>query len=97
MSAWHGLRGQPGYTGITSGTVTLPTSAVLIRVWCRSATGGTLTIFGGQSIPIIANAAPFEVDFKHALFAASGSGASAQLIFTNTDSAFAHWVRTGNV
>lgn len=68
-----------------------------MRVWCRSTAGDTLTIFGGQAIPFVANAAPCEVDFKHALFAASGAGVNAQLVFTGTDSFSVHNVKTGSV
>lgn len=91
-SAWHTLLGTPGYFAGASGTVTLPPSATLVRVWCRSTAGGTLTIFGGQSIPIIANAAPFDLDLKHALFTATSAGTLAQLVFTGTDSYFVHYV-----
>ena len=98
MSAntWNGLIGWlPGYFAGSSGTVTLPPNAALVRVWCRSASGGTLTIFGGQSIPLVAGAPPFDLDLKHVLFAAHGAGASAQLVFTGTDSYFVHYAKAG--
>lgn len=92
-SPWHGLMGQaPAYAAGASGTVTVPSGGILIKVWCHSTAGGTLTIFGGASIPIIGGAAPFELDNKHANFAASGSGSNAQIVFTGTDSYFVHWV-----
>ena len=96
-SPWHTLIGQPGYFAGASGTVTIPASAVLVSLWCRSAAGGTLTIFGGNSIPIVANAPAFDLDLKHALFGAHGTGANAQLVFTGTDSYYVHFVRMGNV
>lgn len=95
-SAWNELIGVAGYFAGASGTVTLPATAALVRVWCRSTAGGTLAIFGGQSIPIVANAAPFELDLKHLLFAASGAGSAAQLVFTGTDSYFVHYVKLGH-
>ena len=45
----------------------------------------------------MANAPPFEVDLKHALFAASGADVNAQLVFAGTDSFFVHHVRMGNM
>lgn len=95
-SPWHSLLGTPGYSAGASGTVTIPPNGVLVKVWCRSTAGGTLTIFGGASIPIVAGSAPFDLDLKHCLFAASGSGASAQLVFTGTDSYFVHYVKMGH-
>lgn len=89
MSNWHGLIGVPRYAGGASGSVVLPAGAALIRVWCRSASGGTLTIFGGDAIPIVGSV-PFDVDFKHALFVASAAAPS--LVFTGTDSYFVHYV-----
>lgn len=90
-SSWQGLIGGPVYKAGANGTVTLPVGATLVRVWCRSTAGGTLTIFGGDSIPIVANAAPFDLDLKHALFVA-GTGTAGQLVFTTTDSYFVHYV-----
>lgn len=91
MSSWQSLVGIPAYRAGVSGTVTLPIGATLVRVWCRSAAGGTVTLFGGAAIPIIANAPPFDLDLKHALFVA-GPGAAGQLVFTGTDSHFCHYV-----
>lgn len=91
-NTWSGLAGQEAtYAAGASGTVTLPSGAVLIKVLCRSSAGGTLTIFGGASIPIIANAASFDLDLKHANFVAQGTANT--LVFTGTDSYFVHYVR----
>jgi hypothetical protein len=49
------------------------------------------------TVPIIANAAPFDWDLKHTNIVANGTGASAQIVFTGTDSYFVHWNKTGNV
>lgn len=95
-SAWHGLIGTPGYAAGAAGTVTLPPNAVIIAIVAHATSAGTLTIFGGASIPIPASS-QFAIDFKHALFQAYGSGASAQLVFTATDSYFVHYVKIGNV
>lgn len=89
-SSWQSLIGFPVYKAGSAGTVTLPVGAVLIRVWCHSTAGGTCTIFGGDSIPIVANVSPFEVDFKHALFIATA--AAPTVVFTTTDSYFVHYV-----
>jgi hypothetical protein len=96
-TTWQGLVGTPGYTAGASGTVTVPAGASLIRVWCRSTAGGTVNIFGVATVPLIANAAPFEWDLKHTNIVANGTGAAAQIVFTGTDSYFVHWNKTGNV
>jgi hypothetical protein len=95
-SSWTGLIGTPGYFAGAAGTVTVPPGAAVLKVWCRSAAGGSLTMFGGQSIPIVANAAPFDLDMKDLLLVAVGAGASAQLVFTGTDSFFVRFVKSGN-
>lgn len=90
-NTWTGLIGSPQYHAGTSGTVTLPVGATLVAIWCRSTAGGTVSIFGGDSIPVVANAAPFEADFKHALFCVTA--AAPTIVFTGTDSYFVHYVR----
>lgn len=94
-SAWHGLPGTPGYFAGAAGTVTLPAGAILIAITAHATAASSLTIFGGQSIPIPAGMT-WVLDLKHANFSAYGTGAQAQLVFTGTDSYFVHWNRMGN-
>lgn len=96
MSSWV-LTGTPGYASGASGTVTVPADATVLQIIAYSTAGGTCSIFNGQSIPIPANAPPVTLDFHHRLFAASGTGANAQIVFTGTAMYFVHWVRAGNL
>jgi hypothetical protein len=92
-SAWHGLIGTPGYLAGASGTVTLPANATLIAVVAHATAAGSFTLLGGPSVPVPAGT-QIALDFKHALFVAQG--ASAQIVFTGTDSYFVHYVKQGN-
>ncbi len=50
------IRGTIGYHAGTSGTVTLTAHEKLIGLWCVATSGGaTLTIDGGNSIPLVAS------------------------------------------
>lgn len=97
MSPWN-LIGTPGYAAGVSGTVTLPADAMVLQIISHSSVaGGTVAILGGAAIPVISGAPSLIIDFKHRLYSASGSGASAQIVFTNTDQYFVHWVRQANL
>lgn len=92
---WHDLLGVPGYLAGTSGTVTVPAGACVIQIVASAgATNGSMTLFGGASIPIIANE-PLYLNFNHDLFQANSSNGGA-IVFTGTVSYFVHWVRQGN-
>lgn len=94
---WQHLCGTAAYKAGTSGTVTLPSGAILIAIVAHASTGGaTVSIFGGDNIPIVNGAPPFVLDFKHTLFQASGSSTAAQIVMTSTDSYMIHYVRQGN-
>ena len=97
MSPWN-LIGTPGYMAGASGTVTLPADAMILQIISHSsAAGGSFSIFGGPAIPVVNGAPSLIIDFKHRLYSSSGSGTSAQIVFTNTDQYFVHWVRQANL
>lgn len=93
---WQELIGTPGYAAGTSGTVNVPAGASIVQILAH-ATGsnGAVTIFGGNSIPIIASAPPTELRFNHMLFQSTSANGGA-VVFTGTDSYFVHWVKQGN-
>lgn len=76
--------GTPSYEAGTSGTVSVPDGALVVGMTAHTTTGGTLTIDGGDSIPIPANSV-FVDDLP--LWAGP-----LDLIFTGTDSYYVRWV-----
>jgi hypothetical protein len=88
--SWHSLNGTVGYAGGTAGTVTVPEGAVLICIIAHSTSGGSLTIFGGASIPIVAAANPTTFQFFHTLHQANSLGQT--VVLTSTDMYFVEWV-----
>lgn len=101
--SWHSLVGTPGYLSGTSGTVTVPAGASVVQILVHSSTfpgGGTMTIFGGTSIPIVANTTGMlEFRYFHTLIQAinnSRIAGSQDIVFTNTDSYYVEYVKAGN-
>jgi hypothetical protein len=92
---WHDLIGKPIYYAGAAGTVTVGFGEVLHIIVVHSTAGGTFTIFGGASIPVIATAAPTTYQFYHTLFQ-SNSANGGTIVFTGTDSYFVHTIREGN-
>ena len=83
---WNELAGRWVYKAGASGTVTVPKGARLLRVMAAGTSAGTLTIFGGDSLPIPANM-PVTIPFLHQM-AVSGDNAvtsgSQNLVFAST-------------
>jgi hypothetical protein len=78
--------GRASYLAGTSGTATVPANACVVGVMAHaSGAGASVTILGGASIPIVANAPPLYIPIQHLLFAAT-SAASRDVVFTGTDS-----------
>jgi hypothetical protein len=92
-STWHGLVGIAGYAAGASGSVTLPVGVVVLQILAHATTAGTITIFGGPSIPVIAGT-QFSLDCKDTLLQSTGTG--GVIVFTGTDSYFVRYVRQGN-
>lgn len=91
---WHELQGIPGYHAGSAGTVTLPKGAILLQIVVHSTGAGTVTIFGGDSLPVIGGAAPTELRFNHTMWLSRNDAAfagSQDIVFTGTDSYFVHW------
>lgn len=91
MSAESGVF---GYAAGASGTVTPPKGAIIKQIVAHSAAGGTVVIFGGASIPIIATAAPTRLAYRHALLQARNdttTSGSQDIVFATTDSYYVDW------
>jgi hypothetical protein len=76
-----------GYKAGASGTLTagteIPKGALIEQIVVHSTAGGTVTIGGGNSLPIIANAAS-----THLRFALAPLRNATAIVFTGTDSYF---------
>lgn len=95
---WTNLNGTMGYSAGASGTATIPKGASVLQIVAHSTAGGTLTIFGGASIPIVANT-PFSAAYRHRNWAAADNTVNAgtqDLVFSGTDSFYVEWVKSGN-
>ena len=71
-------RGTTSYYGGASGTVTIPSGARVVSMSAHATSAGTLTIFGGQAIPVPANNG-----FSDGWSGFVGPGS---IVFTGTDS-----------
>jgi hypothetical protein len=70
--------GTWGYHAGVSGSITLPSNALVLGIAAHSTAGGSLTINSGDSIPVPANTA---VDL-----APRGNLSGPTIVFTGTDS-----------
>lgn len=97
---WHELIGRPKYAAGTAGTVTVPAGSLLVSIVVHaSAASATVSIFGGANIPVINGAPPTELRFNHTLFQSqndTNASGSQDIVFTNTDSYFVHYVSPGH-
>ena len=76
------LTGRIVYKGGASGTVTPPANAILMLIVVHAhAAAATVSIGGGDNIPIIADAAPTAIPFADDNYSNPGA-----IVFTNTDS-----------
>ena len=89
---WRELNGHYAYAAGASGTVTLPEGAAVIQILAYSVAGGTVTIFGGTAIPVVANSG-FVLAYNHTLNVAPSSNKT--IVFTATDSYFVEYVGPG--
>ena len=85
------------YKAGASGTVTLPKGARLVSIVVHSTAGGTVTIFGGDSIPVVAAVAPMHLPILGETAVAPSSSASGaqDIVFETTDSYFVEYIQVG--
>jgi hypothetical protein len=94
--SWHSFIGRTFQYAGAAGTVTLSDGEIVYMVVVYSTGGGSWTMFGGPSIPVVATAAPQNYQFDHTLFVAPWGGSNT-LVFTGTNHYFVNTIRSGNV
>ena len=95
---YHDLVGTWGYASGASGSVTIPSGAVVIQIVVHATATSSMTIFGGASIPLIAGTSE-TFRFIHTLVQSGNESTvtgSTKIVFTATDSYFVEYVRAGN-
>jgi len=96
---YNDLIGTWGYAAGVTGTVTIPKGARVLQIIVHATSAGTMTIFGGASIPIIAG----EVStfrFLHGLLTSGNNtttSGSQNIVLASTDQYFVEYVLCGNV
>jgi hypothetical protein len=89
------MQGTWRYAAGASGTVTLPVGATLKQIIVHSTAGGTVAIFGGTAIPVVAGTG-FAIRFGHDVAVSSETpGGGTTIVFTGTDSYFVESIGPG--
>ena len=91
---WHNLQGQQvGYLAGAAGIAQLPSGASVLSIIAHATAAGSMVMFGGPSMPIVAGQ-QFVWSARHTNWQAQGTtgGASTEIIFTGTDSYFIEYV-----
>lgn len=83
------------YKAGTFGTVTLPVGATVRQIYAHSTAGGTVTIFAGDAIPVIAGSGWRLVFPDDVLVASETPGGGVTIVFTGTDSYFVDSIGPG--
>ncbi len=83
--------GNFAYAAGASGTVTLPEGAVVVQIYARSTAGGTVAIFGGTAIPIVAATDFYRHPAGHSLMV-SKKTPSNTIVFTTTTSYYVEYL-----
>lgn len=87
--------GTWAYAAGASGEVDIPAGASVRQIMAWG--GGTVTIFGGQAIPVTTQ--PFVLRFDHDLVQATrnnDSSGNLKLLFTGTTGYFVEYTKAGN-
>lgn len=97
---WHELIGTWAYAAAANGTITVPAGAQVVQIIVHSTSGGTLTIFGGPTITIVAAAEPTVFRFNHTLCQSQNntttSGSQNIVASSGVDSLYIEYVKAGS-
>lgn len=85
--------GKWAYQAGAAGTVTLPEGAVVVQIYARSTAGGTVAIFGGTAIPIIATTDFYRLPCNPSQMVVPSSNKT--IVFTTTTSYFVEYITPG--
>lgn len=89
------MQGKYAYQAGANGTVAVPSGATVKAIYAHSTAGGTVTIFGGASITVVA-ATAIMFRFPHDnLVSKATAGNSAAIVFTGTDSYYVEYIGPG--
>jgi hypothetical protein len=93
---WHTLNGTIAQAAGTSGTVTLRAGSIVLLVIAHASAGGaTVSILGGEAIPIVSAAPPTVIRMNHTLLKAD-SGNTGTIVFVGTDSYYVQSMTEGS-
>ena len=84
--------GKQLYAAGASGTVTLPEGAIITLIRSHSTAGGTCTIFGGDSIPIVAT---FDLHLPKMHPYCVATAAAKTVVFATTNSYYVEYIIPG--
>lgn len=82
--SFRGEFGTWAYSAGDSGTVNVPADALLLSVMAHTTVGGTVSIDGGDDIPVPVNNGFF--------FVPGADVIAPEIVFTSTDSFFVEWL-----
>lgn len=90
MTMWT-LPGQFRYAAGTSGTVAIPRGAKLLQVHAHASAAATVSIFGGDSLPIPTTGWGWQIQHL-GWVAGDPQHGSLDIVFTGTDAYFVEYV-----
>lgn len=96
---WHHLIGKLGqFAGTAAATQAIPAgSSLLLLIAHASGTSGTVTIFGGPAITIVAGAQPLYLQNYHTLMKAEAGNNSIVFSGGGIDAWYIQTISQGNV
>lgn len=97
--SWHQLIGRlDQQAGTAAGTVTIPKgSSLILLIAHATTTNGTVVIFGGPTITVIAGAQPLYLQNYHMLVQSPGSSNTIVFAGAGIDMWYTQCVSQGNV
>lgn len=87
--------GKYSYAAGASGTVNLSAGATVKQIIVHATSAGSMTIFGGASIPIPAGMTSYFRFDHECLVAGENAAGSVAIVFTGTDSYYVETIGSG--
>lgn len=90
------IAGKYAYFSGASGTIAVPTGATVKQIVVHSTAGGTIVIFGGASIPVIAGTAiALRMNHDACVSKQTPPSGGGDIVFTGTDSYYVETIGPG--